>query len=557
MTRSATVNDLIDYRHSAAIGGQAIGFLDSRGLTGVVARADLFHSALAAATALAHHGLRQGDRVVLVIPTGQDYLVTLVGCLLAGIVPCTVAPPRSPADSDSAGVKHLHAAIGVVAPAAVIADPQCRPALPPGLRALTVDALHGHAAIRPGRLPDPDPEALHHIQLTSGSTSAPKAVALTYRNVTANLAALAAATQVDAGRDRLSTWLPLYHDMGLVQVLLSLVSGAGLDLMPPMGFLRDPMSWLGHIAARGGTITAAPPFAYRTAADRYRARPAPLDLSGLRQTYVGAEPVPAAVLRHFRDTFTGSGLNDEVIIPCYGMAETVLATTLALDTGPSEHHQFGRVRTQRFDRAALDERQLAVPEQAGQPSRTLVACGRPVSGIALRVTDTDGRDVPAGQVGSIKVRGDSVMAGYLTANRIDAPTDGWHDTGDLGLESESDLYVVGRSKEMLIVRGRNMPPYDVEAVIEQHTDIGAGNAAVFSIPSDDAATEPVIAVVETRQRGNAREDLRADVTTAVRQVFGLSLADVVVLPRGGIPRTSSGKRQRATLRAAYQVDNRD
>jgi acyl-CoA synthetase (AMP-forming)/AMP-acid ligase II len=239
------------------------------------------------------------------------------------------------------------------------------------------------------------------------------------------------------------------------------------------------------------------------------------------------------------------------------MAETVLATTLALDTGPSEHHQFGRVRTQRFDRAALDERQLAVPEQAGQPSRTLVACGRPVSGIALRVTDTDGRDVPAGQVGSIKVRGDSVMAGYLTANRIDAPTDGWHDTGDLGLESESDLYVVGRSKEMLIVRGRNMPPYDVEAVIEQHTDIGAGNAAVFSIPSDDAATEPVIAVVETRQRGNAREDLRADVTTAVRQVFGLSLADVVVLPRGGIPRTSSGKRQRATLRAAYQVDNRD
>ena len=231
-------------------------------------RADLFGSALAAVTALGTTASVKATALPWSIPTGPEYLVTLVGCLLAGIVPCTIAPPRSPDDPASAGVAHLRAAIGVVAPIAVITDPRNRSRVPPGMRALTVEALRGHTASDPGNLPAPDPEALHHIQLTSGSTSAPKAVALTYRNVTANLAALAASTEVDPGRDRLSTWLPLYHDMGLVQVLLALTSGAGLDLMPPTGFLRDPVSWFGHIAARGGTITAAPPFAYRTAADR-------------------------------------------------------------------------------------------------------------------------------------------------------------------------------------------------------------------------------------------------------------------------------------------------
>ncbi|WDZ82843.1 AMP-binding protein [Micromonospora cathayae] len=550
---TGTLPAVLDYRALARRTAPAVGFFDSRAMTGELTRAALLDDARAAAAGLAHHGIGYGDRIVLVAPTGPDHLVVLLGCLLAGIAPCTVASPPKPGDPASAGVRHLRAALTAVAPAAVVVtDPAVAAAVPAGVPALTVAELRRHGAVPPTALPEPHPDLIHHIQLTSGSTSAPKAVLLTHANVAANVAVLAASTDIRAGRDTIFSWLPLYHDMGLVVTLLALHHDGGLDLMPPVAFVRDPLSWLRHLGQRGATLTAAPPFAYRAAADRQASRPDPgLDLSTLRQAYVGAEPIPVGVLRDFQDTFAGHGLGPDVLLPCYGMAETVLATTLALDAGPTTDTSFGRVRWRRFDRESLDDKRIAAPAVPGRPSRSIVSCGTTVPGLTLRIVDDAGREIRAGQVGAIQVRGTSVMAGYRTPDGVDAPPDGWHDTGDLGVRHDGELYVVGRRKEMLIVRGRNLPPYDVEAVIEEHPQVGTGASAVFSCPTEERGTEPVIAVVETRAATPDWPALRAAVATSVRQVFGLSLAEVVVVPRGGIPRTTSGKRQRAALRAAY------
>ncbi|MEV1330437.1 AMP-binding protein [Micromonospora costi] len=552
MPTSALPTAAVDYRVVAG-DGPPVGFFDSRSLTGELARSVLVDDARAAAAGLAHHGIHRGDRIILLAPTGPDHLTVLLACLLTGIAPCTVAPPPKPADPASAGVRHLHAATAAVRPAAVVvADAHLAQAMPAGLPTLHVDELRRHGATPVAGLPAPDPDLVHHIQLTSGSTSAPKAVLLTHANVAANLAALAAATDLRPERDGIFSWLPLYHDMGLVQVLLALSHGIGLDLMPPVAFIRDPLAWLRHLGERGATMTAAPPFAYRTTADRQTRRPDPaLRLSTLRQAYVGAEPIPVGVLQDFQRTFAPYGLGDDVLIPCYGMAETVLATTLALDPVPDAGTSFGRVRWRHFDRASLDEERIAAPAIPGRPARSIVSCGATIPGLTVRITDDSGREIREGEVGAIHVRGTSVMAGYLTSDGVDAPPGGWHDTGDLGLRHDGELYVVGRRKEMLIVRGRNLPPYDVEAVIEQHHHVGPGGSVVFSCPTEDRGTEPVVAVVETRAATPDWPALIAAVTTDVRQVFGLSLAEVVVLPRGRIPRTTSGKRQRATLRSAY------
>lgn len=558
MADPVVLEGVLDYRRIGDPTSPPIGFFDARGMTDEVPRATLFDDARAAAAGLAHHGIKAGDRVIIAAPTSRDYLTVLLACLLSRVAPCTVAPPNNPDSPTSAGVRHLHAAVAAVRPAAVLAaDARLAAAAPAGTPALTFSDLRGHGTIPADGGEPADPQTVHHIQLTSGSTSAPKAVVLTHGNVSANLGALAAATELLAGRDRIFTWLPLYHDMGLVQVLLAFTRGVALDLMPPIGFLRDPLAWLRHISDRGATHTAAPPFAYRAAADRQARRPDPrLNLSTLRQAYVGAEPIPVATLRLFRDTFAPHGLADETLIPCYGMAETVLATTLALDPAPAGEHSFGRVRWRQFDRASLDERQVAVPPIPGRPTRSIVCCGTTIPGLTLRITDESGREVPEGHVGAIEVRGTSVMAGYLTPEDggVTAPRDGWHHTGDLGLRHNGELYVVGRTKEMLIVNGRNLPPYDVESVIEEHPHVASGGAAVFSYPSEDKGTEPVVAVVETRAATAEWPTIRTEITTAVREVFGLSLADVVIVPRGGIPRTSSGKRQRAALRNTYLAD---
>jgi fatty-acyl-CoA synthase len=512
--------DAVDYRIDYA----PVGFLDSVGLTGELTGAELLDRARVAAAGLAHNGIRYQDRVAIVAPTGPDYLTVLLGCLLSGVVPATIATPPSLDDPNSAGVQHLHAAVGVLRPAAVITS-NARLAVPAGVPLLTIDDLRTHGRAPWHTLPKPEPTQLHHIQLTSGSTSAPKAAVLTHANVAANLKALHAAFALAPHRDRITSWLPLYHDMGLMVMLIGLTAEAAVDLMPPTAFAREPVSWLRHMASRETAVTSAPPFAYRVAADRFRAKgDEKLDLSALRQAYVGAEPIAVGVLQHFQDTFTDYGLAEDTIVPCYGMAETVVATSLCGTKHATTDTSFGRVTWQEYD------------------NRHVVSCGQPIDGLTLRIAGDE-------EVGPLEVKGTSVMAGYLTLDGMVTPPDGWHDTGDLGMIRGGDVYVVGRAKEMLIVRGRNMPPYDIERTIEEHPVVHS--AAVFSYHGNETVTEQLVAVVETKAKPGEWQRIQTETAAKVRQTFALSLSDVLVVPRGGIPRTTSGKKQRRALREAY------
>ncbi|GGU01371.1 MULTISPECIES: AMP-binding protein [Streptomyces] len=543
---------LFDY-HALGDHTADITFLDSRGTTASLTYRQLAERARRAAGALLARGLRRGDRVLLPLGTGPDHLAALWGCLLTGLVPCTIVVPPSPGDDSATGTRQFRAVVTVTEPAAVItADSATAAALATegGPQFLTVADLR-HPPATDEQLTPPHPDDAHHIQLTSGSTSAPKAAVLTYAQVTANVRAIHQALELDAARDRSCHWLPLHHDMGFILTLSTLTRGVPLDLMPSISFLRDPLSWLRHISQRGATITTAPPFGYRTATERFRRTPdTDLDLSTLRQAYVGAEPIPLQVLTDFRDTFAGQNLGEDVVIPCYGMAETVLAATMSLDRRPPGSLSWGRVKALRLDREDLHHHDKVTDATGDRPSITVIACGRPLGGLTVHIRTPDGAPCGDNEIGEIHLHGDSVMAGYLSPGG--APTlvsDRTHATGDLGFTRDGDLYVVGRVKELLIVNGRNLPPYDVEETIETHPDIDAGNSAVFSCTDDNG--EHVVAVIETRLRAEEHPRVKREAAMAVRRAFGFNLHEVIVLRRGGIPRTTSGKRQRGRLRDDY------
>lgn len=234
------------------------------------------------------------------------------------------------------------------------------------------------------------------------------------------------------------------------------------------------------------------------------------------------------------------------------MAETVLATALALDACPAAQASFGRVRAMSFDRCALDDRLTAVSATNAGPSRTIVSCGHAVPGLEISVIDERGNEAPDGRVGAISLAGSSVTVGYHTADGPTGARQGPHATGDLGVRYEGDLYVLGRAAEMLRVRGRRVPPYDIETLIEKHPRVGVGRAAVFGHAEDHSADdEAVVAFVETNAPDDDPATLRAELCRTVEAGCGVCIADIVVVRRGSIPRTSSGKRRRLALRSSY------
>ncbi|AYM44193.1 AMP-dependent synthetase [Mycobacteroides chelonae] len=534
----ALASGAIDYAALLRSDLEQIDFYDSRRHLYTLTAVDLVHATRIRAAALAARGLRCGDRVAMIAVSDEEYLTTLLAVLLLGAVPCAIAPPPTPSRPESAGVAHLSAALGVLNPAMVITQPRVEVAITHPL-VVMYDELTDAEPIDWKRCSRADPGDIHHIQLTSGSTSAPKAVLLTHGNVVHNTTAIAYGTRALRGRDRVFSWLPFYHDMGFIQVLAALLYGLRVGVMTPMGFLRDPVSWLRHMSQHGSTHTAGPPFAYRAVAEAISRGGgiADVDLSSLRHAYVGAEPIAFSVLREVTERFAPLGMRTDVLVPCYGMAETVLATTVALQACMPDATSFGRVRVGRG------------PDD-GEP---VVSCGKVVDGLELRIVTPDGARSSDGTVGDIQVRGPSVMAGYLTADGgVATPVGGWHDTGDRGFLTDGELFVVGRHKEMLIVRGRNFPPYDIEREIDSMSGAG-GVSVVFSLRDEQRARESVIAVVGTRAAVDEYEELRTRIAGGVRAAFGFSLDEVVVVPARTIPRTTSGKRQRLMVREAYRA----
>jgi len=522
--------------------------------------------ALAVAAGLLVAGAGRGDRVALVFPTGVEFFAAFFGALLAGAVPVPLYPPvrlgrlqeyvsrttRMLAACDALVVLADARVKRFLGEAVAAARPRlgCRTLadLPGGTGADLADVA---AAAGGGARPD----ELALIQFSSGTTVAPKAVALSHRAVVAQTEILSGCWSDREGlRHSCASWLPLYHDMGLIGcVFPALARDATLTLLPPELFVARPALWLRAIGRYGATISPAPNFGYSLCLTRVAdAEMAGVDLSCWRAALNGAEPVAPGVLRAFARRFARWGLSPAALTPVYGLSEAALAVTFSALDRPC--------RSGWYDRQALAEERVARRVSPGAqgvnlPDRAqeIVSVGRPLPGFQLSVRDRLERELPPGRVGRLWVRGPSLMQGYLgdpegTVRTLRA---GWLDTGDLGFLDDGELYLTGRAKDLIILRGRNHSPAEIEQAVDTLPGARAGCAVAVSWLPEGAAGEVLALFVEGSRHATPAElaALPDACREAVLAATGLALDRLEVLAPGTLPRTSSGKLQRSeTLR---------
>ena len=524
---------------------------------------------------LAEIGIRPGERVGLIFPTTAEFFDAFFGTLLAGAVPVPLYPPvrlgrlaeyhqRTAAMLTAAGARLLLAEGRVLA---LLGETLAAAKLSLGGRTLADLPRDAELAS------DGDPGDLAMVQFSSGTTVEPKPVALSQAAVLAQVRALNALwptneANPDPGAVTGVSWLPLYHDMGLIGcVFPALERPSVLTLVPPEAFVARPALWLRALGRHRGTISPAPNFAYALATERIRDEEmAGIDLSAWRFALCGAETVVPEVLRAFAARFAPWGFRAEALKPVYGLSEAALAVTFAALDRPYT----SRV----FDREALGERgeAVTVPMQPGaartasdkgemgavtalRPQLEIVSVGRPLAGFRLELRDEQGVVVGENQVGRLFVAGPSLMRGYLDqpAATAAALRDGWLDTGDLGFLHQGELYLTGRAKEILLVRGRNYAPADLELAVSELPDVRRGCVAAASHLPPGRETEAVILFVEHRKGVPAErlEQLRARAREAVLARVGLAVDRVELLAPGTLPRTSSGKIRRGEAMKRY------
>jgi fatty-acyl-CoA synthase len=391
--------------------------------------------------------------------------------------------------------------------------------------------------------PPADPDALAILQFTSGSTSDPKGVMLPHRAVLANIDGMAEAVQFDPAEDVLVSWLPLYHDMGLVGVLTTaMTTGADLVLAGPQTFMASPSRWVQWLSDYGGTITAGPNFSW-VLATRALNRLDGLDLSRLRIALNGAEPVDPANVERLVEAGARHGLRPGAVFPAFGMAEVAIGGTFPAP--------MSGLRTDCVDQRVLEVERYAAPAVEGADgTKRLAVLGPAVPGLEIRVVDPEtGQRLLDREVGELQIRGTSVTTGYYERPDLtDAAFDGdWLRTGDLGYLIDGELVLCGRIKDVIIVAGRNVFPEDVERSVAEIDGVRAGNVIAFGI--EGRRREGVVVVAEAKE---CDADLvRGAVAAMVRDVLGLPADDVVLVAPGSLPKTSSGKLQRSLCRDRY------
>jgi acyl-CoA synthetase (AMP-forming)/AMP-acid ligase II len=504
---------------------------------------ELWGAACRRAGALRELGVGAGERVALVLDTGPEFFELFYGALMLRAVVVPLAPPFAFA-SMGRYPERVASILRTVMPRVLVVDPRMRHLLAgmlPGDLSLPVVSpaqLEGESCAP--EVPRPDDLAL--IQYTSGSTSRPRGVALTHANLVANSRAIVRAADLGSD-DRNVSWLPLFHDMGLIGgVLTAIQAGISSHLMSPGLFVRRPARWLRALSTFRGTISPAPNFAYQLCVDRIAdAELEGLDLSCWRRALNGAEPVRPETVRAFEQRFARVGLRPSASLPVYGLAETSLAAAFTpLDRG---------ARIEEVDVEALRDGR-ADPAVPGRPSRRVVSVGRPLSGSELRIVDAEtGASLAERREGEIILRGPSLMRGYFQDPEATAEVlrDGWLWTGDLGYLAHGELYITGRRKSVLIRAGRKYHAGDLEGAAERVPGVRRGCSAAFSV--DGEAREELILVVEhSRSAAADTAGLAQRVELAVAASEGLKPDRVLVVPPRSVPKTSSGKVQRSACR---------
>ena len=506
--------------------------------------ADVAVAARRTAGALRDRGVEPGDRVCILGPTTADLVLTLFGTWTLGAVPVVLSLPRRMSDLD-AFVEEVvartdKADASMLAVARILLDQA--PPIDVAAQLCTIEEIATSSA--PSI--DPQPVAGDHLaflQFTSGTTAQSRAVALSHRHLLANMHAAGAMAGVDPEVDVFVSWLPLFHDMGLIGMLLgSVIFGADLVLMPTEEFLGRPGAWMDAVSAYKGTITASPNFGYGLAARDLNAKPRPLDLGSLRIAANGAEPIDVETCERFSTAASRYGFDPNAMCPMFGLAESTLAVSLARTDEP--------VRVVWVDREALETEERVVERPAeASGARALVACGHPIPGHDVAIMSRDGRPVGPAEVGEVCVRGPSVMDGYwrdVQATR-EALHDGWLHTGDLGFMTEYGLVVCGRKKDMIILGGRNLYPEDYEFFTEQVPGVRRGNVIAFALHE----IERMVVVAETTAQPHEAEGIAREALEVLRRALPRGPEEVVLVSPGTLPKTSSGKRQRGACREQY------
>ncbi|MDB5369363.1 MAG: acyl-CoA synthetase [Roseomonas sp.] len=546
----ATLTDALDY---AAGGATGLSFHALRGgHVGSLTYRALREDARALARRLLGAGLERGERVAMLADTSPDFVRAFFASQYAGLVP-TPLPLPPPLGGREGYILLIERLVRESRAAALFAPAEILPWLAPLAQQLGLKVFGTVAdlsAVTPGEAePVPSgPDDIAYLQFSSGSTRHPAGVAVRQRAVMSNTSAIMRHGLKMRLGDRTMSWLPFYHDMGLVGFLLTPLAGQlSIDLLPTADFARRPMLWLSILSDYRGTLSFSPSFGYELCVRRRANAPAGLDLSAWRAAGLGGDMIRPGVLASFAQTFAASGFRAEALVPSYGMAEATLAISFAeLDTG---------VRTDEIDLRRLELEGHALPATAETVHRReFVRCGAPLPGHELDIRDAAGTSLPDRQVGRILVRGPSIMLGYdgqpeKTAEVLSA--DGWLDTGDLGYRLESEVVITGRAKDLILINGRNVWPQDLEWSVEQSvTGVRTGDVAAFSI--DEDGEEQVVVLIEARgvTEPDARERLKAEVAGLLRARHGLESC-VVLVPAGSLPQTSSGKLSRAWARRKY------
>ncbi len=538
-------------------------FLDNASKPTFFSYAALYRAAEVRAHALLGQGLTRGDRVAMVLSQPQDFVITFLGALLAGVVPVPMFPPLSFGKLDA----YADSAVSIleVAGAKLIVTDKALSSIlwqvvprVSSLRDLVVVESIDAGKRGDGVLPEITADDLAFLQFTSGSTSAPKGVMVTHKSLVANCWAIATEGMgLELGSDVAVSWLPLYHDMGLIGfVITPLMKGTDVVFIPTLSFVKRPNIWLQTLHEYKGTLSFGPNFAFALATKRASEKElATWDLSRVRLIGCGAEPINANVMLEFVERFAGCGLKPGVPMPAYGMAEATLAMSFA-PVGSELPVLLLDAETFR------GEGRVAAPASDDALALSFVGCGKPFSNHRIGVIDADGVLLGEDREGELVFAGPSLTEGYwknadatgevfraIPSVDADAAPDDtiWLRTGDLGFVHDGNVFITGRSKDLIILNGRNHHPQTIEWSVAEIDGVRKGNVVAFSRPGKES--EELVVVAETR--AEPPPGLAEAIKSAVADQLSLRVSDVVLLGAGQLPKTSSGKLQRRKTREQY------
>ncbi|MBB6125078.1 fatty acyl-AMP ligase [Sphingobium subterraneum] len=543
----ATLGEALDY---AAQGQRGLNFHDPRGtLTHPYPYRELREDALACAHRLVAHGVRPQDRIALVAETGPEFAQMFFGIVYAGAWPVPLPLPTSFGGKESY-IDQLVVQLSSCDPKMLFYPAELADMASEAARLQSVEPMDYTSFIAreapAGPLPQASTDDIAYLQYSSGSTRFPHGVAVTHHALLSNLSAHSHGMQLQDS-DRCISWLPWYHDMGLVGCFLSVVANqVSTDYLKTEDFARRPLAWLDLISRNEGTsISYSPTFGYDICARRMSSQTKAsdrFDLSRWRLAGNGADMIRPDVMQSFVDAFADAGFSPRAFLPSYGLAEATLAVTIM---PPGE----GIIVE------LVEETDLSGGDAAeGRPQRyrAIVNCGKPAKDMRVEIRDEDGSILAERQIGKVWTTGPSLMIGYFRDEEATNACliDGWLDTGDMGYLSDGYLYIVGRAKDMIIINGKNHWPQDIEWAVEQLPGFKQGDIAAFAITTPGGEEAPAVLVHCRTSDNEERSKLRDQIRDRVRAITGMNCVVELVPPRT-LPRTSSGKLSRSKARNLY------